>query len=162
MYGWIIFLHVISAFIFFMAHGISIGVALRLRRERQLDRLRMLLELSDASRMFVHPSLLVVLLSGIAGGFMLDWWRMGWIWVSLALLVLITLVMFRGVSPSFNKLRKAVGSPYREGGKKQPALEAAPAAEIEALITSGNMVVMTGIGIGIMAVIVYLMMFKPF
>ena len=162
MYGWIIFLHVVSAFIFFMAHGVSIGVALWLRRERQLERLRTLLELSDASRMFVHPSLMVMLLSGIAGGFMLNWWHMGWIWASLALLVFITVVMFRGMSPYFNKLRKAVGSPYREGRKKQPALEPAPTSEIEALLTSGNMVVMTGIGIGIMAIIVYLMMYKPF
>jgi predicted PurR-regulated permease PerM len=162
MYRWIIFLHVVSAFIFFMAHGVSIGVALWLRREHQLERLRMLLELSDASRRFVRGSLVVLLLSGIAGGFMLNWWHMGWIWVSLALLVFITVVMFRGMSPYFNKLRKAVGSPYQEGGKIRPALEAAPAAEIEALLTTGNMVVMTGIGIGIMVVIVYLMMFKPF
>jgi amino acid transporter len=162
MYRWIIFLHVVSAFIFFMAHGVSIGAALRLRREHQLERLRMLLELSDASRRFVRGSLVVLLLSGIAGGFMLNWWHMGWIWVSLALLVFITVVMFRGMSPYFNKLRKAVGIPYREAGKIQPALEAAPAAEIEALLTMGNMVVMTGIGIGIMVVIVYLMMFKPF
>jgi predicted PurR-regulated permease PerM len=162
MYRWIIFLHVVSAFIFFMAHGVSIGVALWLRREHQLERLRMLLELSDASRRFVRGSLIVLLLSGIAGGFMLNWWHMGWIWVSLALLVFITVVMFRGMSPYFNKLRKAVGSPYREGGKIQSAQEPASVTEIEVLLTTGNMVVMTGIGIGIMVVIVYLMMFKPF
>lgn len=162
MYRWIILLHVIGAFGFFMAHGISIAVALRLRHEHQIERLRPLLELSDISKMSARVSLLVILLSGIAGGFMLNWWRMGWIWVSLILLVLVTVVMMRGVSPYFNKLRKAIGSPYLEGGKRQPALEPAPAAEIEAMLKRSNFMGMTVVGLGILAVIVFLMMFKPF
>jgi hypothetical protein len=36
MYPVIIFIHVVSAFLFFMAHGVSIGIALWLKRERQL------------------------------------------------------------------------------------------------------------------------------
>src|SRR5689334_13584528 len=143
MYRWIILLHVISAFGFFMAHGISIAVALRLKYEHQIERLRALLELSDISKMSARVSLVVILLSGIAGGFMLNWWRMGWIWVSLALLVLITIVMTRGVSPYFNRLRKAVGSPYLIGMKRQPAQEPAPAAEIEALLSRPNFTGMT-------------------
>jgi amino acid transporter len=158
----VIILHLISALILFMAHGISIGVALWLRRERQPERLRALLELSESSKMPVRVSLVVLLLSGIAGGFMLNWWRMGWIWVSLALLVLITVVMMRGVSPYFNKLRKATGAAYTEGRKRQPAGEASP-TDLEALLgTAHHMTIMTVIGIGILAVIVYLMMAKPF
>jgi hypothetical protein len=162
MYRWIILLHVISALAFFMAHGISIAVALRLKHEHQIERLRALLELSDVSKMTARLSLIVLLLSGIAGGFMLNWWRMGWIWVSLALLVLITIVMMRGVSPYFNRLRKAVGSPYLIGMKRQPAQEPVPAAEIEVLLKGPNFMGMTIVGMGITAVIVYLMMFKPF
>lgn len=162
MYQWLILLHVISAFIFFMAHGISIGIALWLRRERLPERLRPLLELSNASRMVLHPSLGGLLLTGIAGGFMANWWRMGWIWVSLALMVVVTVVMIRGVSPYFNQLRKAVGSPYRETGKQYPAQEPAPAAEIEAMLNSAQMLPMAIVGVLILAFIVYLMMFKPF
>lgn len=162
MYQWIIFLHVISGFLFFMAHGVSIGIALWLRRERQPERLRPLLELSDASRRAVHLSLMVLLLSGIAGGIMLKWWRMGWIWVSLVLMILITVVMFRVVSPYFHRLRKAVGSPYKENGKQHPALPPASLTEIEAVLNSANMQGMAVIGIAILSFIVYLMRFKPF
>ena len=79
MYQWIIFAHVVSAFTFFMAHGVAIAVALRLSHERQTERLQVLLELSNLSRPASNISLIVLLLSGIAGGFIADWWRMGWI-----------------------------------------------------------------------------------
>jgi amino acid transporter len=162
MYRWIILLHVMGAFAFFMAHGISIAIALRLRHERQLDRLRALLELSEMSKVAVRGSLLVILLSGIGGGFMLNWWNKGWIWVSLILMILITVVMVRGVSPYVNRLRKAVGSPYLDGMRRQPAQEPAPAPEIEALLNTSQFMGMTVVGIGILVVIVFLMMFKPF
>jgi hypothetical protein len=162
MYQWIIFLHVVSAFVFFMAHGISIGVALWLRRERQPARLRPLLELSQASKMAVHVSVLLLLLSGIAGGFMGHWWRMGWIWVSLGLLVVVSIGMYSMGSAYFNELRKAVGSRYRQGGKLQPAQEPAAAAELEALLASPRMMVMAVIGLAAMVILIYLMMFKPF
>jgi hypothetical protein len=163
MYRWIIFLHVVSAIIFFMAHGVSIGVALRLHRERQPERLRPLLELSSASRMAVNGSLLMLLLTGVIGGFMLNWWRMGWIWVSLLLLVLLSVAMMRGMSPHFNALRKAVGSPYSEKGKRYAAQEPASDAEIEHLLQSAQqMRLVAAVGVAITIIILYLMMFKPF
>lgn len=162
MYQWIIFVHVVSALIFFMAHGVAMGVALRARRERQLERLRALLELSNASRRVSGIALLALLASGIAGGFMLNWWHMGWIWVSLVLLVVVSVAMSLGMTPYFNALRKAVGSPYQEGRKLHPAAAPASAAEIDALLDSSHMGMMAVIGIGILVVIVYLMMFKPF
>jgi hypothetical protein len=162
MYQWLILIHVVSSFLFFMAHGLSIGVALRLRYESQPDRLRALLELSEASRLSVRVSLIFVLLSGIGGGFMGNWWSMGWIWVSLGLMIVVTVVMMRGVSPYFHKLRKAAGSDYIEGGKKHPA-QPVNAAELETLLkTASHMQSMAAIGTGIMVVILFLMRFKPF
>jgi amino acid transporter len=93
---------------------------------------------------------------------MLNWWRMGWIWVALGLMLLVSVVMFRGVSPAFNRLRKAVGSPYTEGGKRHPAQEPLSAAELETLFGSLNMLPMVVIGVVILTAILYLMRFKPF
>ncbi len=169
-----------------MAHGISIGVALRLRHERQVEliitdsrvssakvalrlrherqveRLRTLLELSNSSRPAANVALLLLLLSGIMGGFMLNWWSMGWICVSLLLLVFISVGMMRGMSPYLNSLRKAVGSPYKEAGKLQAAQEPASADEIEALLDSAHFGMIAGVGIAIIVSILYLMTFKPF
>lgn len=38
MYQWIVLLHVIAAFTFALAHGVSAGVALKLRSEREIPR----------------------------------------------------------------------------------------------------------------------------
>ena len=46
MYPWINFLHIIGVFGFLMSHGVSAGVFLALRRERDSDRIRVLLELA--------------------------------------------------------------------------------------------------------------------
>src|SRR5690606_16855010 len=123
MYQLVIFAHVVSSFLFFLSHGVSAAVALALRRERRLERVRALLELSEASKRIMRPSLFGVLLSGIVGGFMLNWWQMGWIWLSLVLVIVISFGMMAMGTAHFNALRKAVGSPYREGGKQQPGGE---------------------------------------
>jgi hypothetical protein len=49
MYNWLVFLHVVSALGFMMAHGVSVSVAFALRRERHSERVRALLELSANS-----------------------------------------------------------------------------------------------------------------
>jgi hypothetical protein len=46
MYNWLVFLHVVSALGFMMAHGVSVSVAFALRRERHPERVRALLGLS--------------------------------------------------------------------------------------------------------------------
>ena len=48
-YPWVVFVHVIGAFGFALSHGVSAAVALRLREEREVPRVRALLELSSSS-----------------------------------------------------------------------------------------------------------------
>jgi hypothetical protein len=38
-YNWVVFVQVAGAFAFLLAHGVSAGVALRLREERELPRI---------------------------------------------------------------------------------------------------------------------------
>ena len=49
LYPWIVFTHVAGALVFAMAHGVSLFVALRLRHETELVRIRALLELSAST-----------------------------------------------------------------------------------------------------------------
>ena len=79
MYPWIVFLHVAGGFGFMLAHGASASVAFALRRERNLERLRALLDLSSGSFNVMYLSLLVLLAAGIVAGFMQKWWGQGWI-----------------------------------------------------------------------------------
>ena len=73
MYPWLVFLHVLGVFGFLMAHGISAGAAFALRRERNLERVRALLDLSSSSLGILHSSIMILFLTRIVIGFMGRW-----------------------------------------------------------------------------------------
>ena len=162
MYSWLVFLHVLGAFGFLLAHGSSAGVSFRLRRERNLERIRAYLELSTTSYGMAYSSLGILLLSGILSGFVGHWWGKGWIWTALLLLVVIMTAMSFMGREYHNRLRKAVGLPYDEKRKPQPPQPPATAEEIAALLALGRPMMLTLIGYGGLALILWLMMFKPF
>ena len=162
MYPWIVFLHVIAVFGFLLAHGASASVAFRVRSERNLDRLHALLELSGASQGVMYASLGLLLLTGIIAGFMGNWWSRGWIWLSLGLLIAIMVAMYALGSNYYGKVRKATGLEFMDGMKPHPPMEPVGAEEIDALLASGRPMLIAVIGFGGIAVIAWLMMFKPF
>jgi len=162
MYPWLVFLHVIAIFGFLLAHGASASVSFRLRSERNLDRLRALIELSAGSYGVMYASLGLLLLTGIIAAFMGNWWGRGWIWLSLGLLVAIMVAMTALGSRYYTQVRKAVGVEYMEGMKMQPPLDPASPEVIDALLARGRPMLIAVIGFGGIAVIAWLMMFKPF
>ena len=162
MYPLLVFLHVIGVFGFLMSHGVSAGVAYRLRAERNLDKVRALLELSAASYPVMYLSLLLLLVVGIVLGFMGSWWSRAWIWVSLVLFIAIFVVMGRFGSRVYGEVRKAAGLPYFDRGRPHPPIEPATSAEINALLDQGNPTLLMIVGFGGIVIIAWLMMFKPF
>jgi hypothetical protein len=62
----------------------------------------------------------------------------------------------------YTPIRKAVGLPYHHPEGDKPAGEPASQAEIEAAINASNPVLLGGISFALIAVILWLMMFKPF
>jgi len=162
MYRWIVFLHVLAALTFFLAHGTSAAVALRLKQEKEVQRIQALLEVSGSTLMAMFIALLVLLAAGITAGFMGGWWKSGWIWVSLALLIGIFAWMAIYSGQHYGPLRKAAGLPYRGGGKDQPAAEPLSDEEIVTLIHKTDPALLAAISGGVIAIILWLMMFKPF
>ena len=164
MYHWLVYIHVLATFAFLLTHGVSSVVALRLRRQRDPALARAWLQL-NASGGFVavfYGSLLTLLVSGVISGFMGDWWRDGWIWLSLALLIGIIAAMFVLGTRHYGRVRGALGLPYFDGRQEHPAGEPAPAEEIDALLAKAPAVTLAAIGFGGIALILWLMMFKPF
>lgn len=144
-----------------MAHGVSAAVSFALHRERNIDRVRALLDLSGSSINVMLGSLLLLLATGVINGFMGEWWSQGWIWVSLVLLIVLYGAMAGLGSRPLNELRLAVGLPSRYGND-QPRSEPAGAEELDALLNRINPMLLTVLGFGGIAVIAWLMMFKPF
>src|SRR5579885_3713341 len=82
MYQWFVFAHILGVFGYLLAHGTAAAVAFALPRQREVERVRVLLDLSRGVAMVAGVSLLVLLAAGIAAGFMGNWWGQGWIWAS--------------------------------------------------------------------------------
>jgi hypothetical protein len=162
MYRYIVFLHILGAFGFMLAHGASAIMAFKIRQEKNIERIRALLDLSGTSAIVMYLSLLILLIAGVVLGFMGRWWNRGWIWTSIGLFLVIGILMGILGQRYYHGLRKLVGLPYFEGSKEHPAIEPASQGEIEAKISEGRPVLLSVIGFGGIAIIVWLMMFKPF
>jgi hypothetical protein len=162
MYAWLVFVHVLGGFLFAMAHGASANVAFRLRHETSRERTAALLDLSTTYLNAMYLGLVVLLISGIVAGLMGNWWGRGWIWTALALLVAEFVAMFFMGTRPFARLRKAAGVPYFENMRPQPPAAPAADAEIAALAAAISPLPITVVGFGGLALIIWLMMFKPF
>lgn len=162
MYDIVIFLHIVGVFMFLLAHGASNAVAFALRKERNMERVRALLMLSPSTFGMMYGGLLLILITGIAGGFMLNWWGQGWIWASLVLFVVIFLAMSIYVSPYYGGLRKAAGLPYMEKMKIQNPQPSVSDGELADMLESPRGVHAALMGWAGLLVILALMMFKPF
>ena len=162
MYLWLVLLHVLGVFGFLMAHGISVSVAFTLRGERKLERIRALLDLSSSTLGMLHGSIMILFLTGIIVGFMGRWWGRGWIWLSLGLLIAIYVYMGIAASGFYGQVRKAAGLAYMQRFKPQPAVEPASVEELDTLLNQSRPVLLAVVGFGGLAVIAWLMMFKPF
>ena len=165
LYPWVVFVHVVGSVLFFIAHGTSMAVGFRLKRERDPARIRALLDLSSWS-LGVAPSiaLIVGVLAGIAAGIMGGWFGQAWIWIALVLLVAVSGYMTPMVAARLNVIRTAAGTQSMNPFSKKPAVP--PAAhdpvELERLIGAWNPVPAATIGLGGLVLILFLMLFKPF
>jgi len=161
MYEWVLFFHVVGALVFMMSHGVSIFVAFQLQQEREVDRIRALMDLSTLSLRGTWGSILLLLAAGIALGFMGKWWSHGWLWVSIGIIIIVAVSMFIISARAYYPLRTAVGLPD-PWTKTDELGEVADDDEIRTLIKAGHPQLMAIIGLGGLFIILGLMMFKPF
>ena len=158
---WLKLLHVAAGFAFALAHGVSAFAALKLRGEREPARVTALLDLSKFSLPISDLAILVLLASGIAAGFVGSYWGHLWIWVSIGVLVFLFIFMsIRGVQ-HHDAIRHALGLAGFYDKKDAPVPEADPAALVKAL-DSPRALELAAVGFIGLAVLLWLMVVKPF
>ncbi|HET9852649.1 MAG TPA: hypothetical protein VFP56_09115 [Candidatus Limnocylindrales bacterium] len=160
--GWIVFLHVLGAFMFVAGHGVSMFAVFAVRRESDRGRLAALLDLSGWSLAVAGIGLLILLISGIVAGIVLQSFGRWWIWISLALLVVIGILMTPIGGTYLRNLRVAIGQRPRNAKAGDPDPVPVGDGELAALQASNRPEQLLAIGAGGFIVIVYLMMFRPF
>lgn len=161
IYPWVVLVHVAAVVLTFFAHGASATAALRLRYERDPARIGALLDASAWSLGVAGIGLLVLLLSGITAGIMGGWWGRGWIWLSLALVIVISGLMTPLGSNYLSEVRRAIGQPTRDPKRDAAARPLSP-EELDLLLRSPKPGQAAAIGLGGLLVILWLMMLKPF
>jgi hypothetical protein len=155
MYEWIVLIHIVGVLGFMFSHGISAAMALRLRHERNPDRIRVMLQISSSSLGVFYVSTLLLLGGGIWAGFNGRWWGQGWIWVALGLFVANLIFMYVVPVPYYKKIREVMT--IEESGRSIVAPE-----QLDAMLRSNLPVIVTAVGLVSIVFIAYLMVIKPF
>lgn len=160
IYTWVVFVHVLGAFGFVLAHGTTAFVAFRVRAEREPQRIVALLDLSTLSMGLMYWSLAVLVAAGVAAGIMGGWFGQLWIWAALGVLVAVGVAMLVFGSRYYNRVRHALGQPA--WGREAPDPTPATPAELARLLDSRRPEAITAVGGVGLALILWLMVFKPF
>ena len=153
-YRWWVLLHLVGAFAFMGAHGVSIVVTFKVRKERDREKIRSLLQLSGSTVITLYISLALLLAGGIGGASQLHYWKYSWIRISLGLLIAITLIMGGMARPYYQKIKEA--TTMRPSGAPRISDE-----ELAAKLASPVPLINAGLGFAALFAILYLMIFKP-
>ena len=159
MYEWVIFVHIASILAFMLAHGVYVNAMWAMRGEPDPEHMLTFFNIVPPTTV-LRIVLAVVIVSGAVAGFMGDWWGSGWMWTSLILLILIAVAMWRFGGTYYGLIQMAAEAAVaaRTDDPRNPG----PQATYDAARRSWQVMGMSVVGLGGTAVILWLMMFKPF
>ena len=159
---WLVFLHVLSAITFFLAHGAAAAMVFKVRKETDYTRIRAMLDLSQSTFLVYIISFLAMGLTGLVMPFLIHIWGKVYIWLSIVLILFVVGWMGLVNEKQFKQLRRLVGLPYMQGSKDFPAEPPASPEAVAALLKKINPTQWVVVGYGIPMVVLWLMIFKPF
>jgi hypothetical protein len=159
MYNWLVFLHIFFAFLFMLAHGVHAAAMLSFRAE------------SDPERSLTHftivpaPTLIRVLtvlmgLPAIVAAFLSSWWSRGWVWASIGVFLGISFVMVKYGAGYYSLIERAAMDAIE--AKKTNTNLAVALKKFDDARRSPQAIIVSIVGIGGLAIILWLMRFKPF
>jgi hypothetical protein len=157
-YPWIVVAHVVFVIVAFGAHGYSAIAMLGVKRESERARLSALLGLSSTALVVAGITLLVAVILGIVAAAMGGHFGRLWPWVSIVVVVAVWVAMTPLAAGPMSGVRAVLGLPIRGKIIGPPGTDAELAAAQARIHPEGVAVV----GLGAIAVLVWLMELKPF
>ncbi|MBI2759689.1 MAG: hypothetical protein HYX49_13580 [Chloroflexi bacterium] len=159
MYNWLVFLHILFAFLFMLAHGVYAAVMLKFRTEPDPERsLTFFNVLSELTLMRVLMVLMGI--PAFVAAFLAGWWQKGWIWASVAVFLIVSYVMVKYGAGYYSVIESAalrLIEARKTGANPETALK-----EFDKARNAPHPIIVSIVGIAGLAVILWLMRFKPF
>jgi hypothetical protein len=159
MYNWLVFFHILFAFLFMLAHGVHAAAMLKFHGEPDPERSLSFFNVVPEPTLIRWLTVLLGLPAFLAA-YLAGWWAKGGLWASVVLFVIISFAMFQYGAGYFNLIEQAATrliEARRTGSNVDAALEAYEAAR-----GAPHAMVVSVVGILGLAVILWLMRFKPF
>jgi hypothetical protein len=158
MYIWVVYLHLVVIFIFLIQHAAEIWVSFKLREQKEpggIFATYSFMPANNVRNLRITYSLIII--TGIAAGFITSWWRQGWMWTALAVMIVIWIVM-RRVSSVYLYAVDAIAEHALKNSEDPSAMEKFR-SELQSRKEPELLSATSVIG-GL--IILWLMMFKPF
>ena len=159
IYPWIVIGHVFFVIVAFAAHGVSAFASFRIKRSTDRAELRTLLDLSATAIVAAGIGLLIVIVLGLWAAIIGGHLSRAWPWVSIVVLVVVTIAMTPLAANPMRAMRVSLGvGKDKSGAPLTPGTDADLAAAQAKLKPEATM----AIGVIGLLVLVWLMEGKPF
>jgi hypothetical protein len=158
MYQWLLFLHIGSVLVFMLAHGVQVTVTWKKRWEKDPARNQALFEALPGGTWTLRLPIVGVIGSGLILVAFLGVWTQWWIWLSLLLLIVIWVTMWRWGGGYYNLIQETAERAIAAAGTPD---EPAARADFDKARLDWRTPAMTVVGILGVAAILWLMIFRP-
>jgi uncharacterized membrane protein len=159
MYNWLVFLHIFFAFLFMLVHGAHAAAMLKFRGEPDPE-----LSLTFFSNVpdikYVRYLTIAMGVFGFAAAFITPWWKQVWVWFSAVVFLIISFVMYKYGAGYYGMISNAARR-LIEARKTNVNLSAAQ-KEFDDARNAPHAMIVSIVGIVGLAIILWLMRFKPF
>jgi hypothetical protein len=159
MYPWLLFAHIGSMLLFMLAHGVHAVVMLKWRQAEDPE-FGLTLFHGLPGPGLTRISLLAVIATGLVLGAMGDWFGHGWLWLSLGILVVQWVAMYRLGGEYFGLVQAAARDAVAERASGSGSTTALDVYRVTRL--GWRPAAMMIVGLGGVGVVLWLMIFKPF
>src|SRR5215216_6223468 len=146
----------------FPAHGTSATMTFQIRKETDFNRIRAMLDLSWSTQILMAVSFLIMGFTGLVMPFLIHIWNKGYIWLSIVLMLFVFIYMAMFNETHYKQVRRLVGLPYRKGNKEFPAESPSSPEDVANVLKKTSVTSLVIVGYVIPAIVLWLMVFKPF
>jgi len=162
LYPWVVTGHVLFVILAFSAHGVNAFAMYRVKREPDRARAAALLDESQFALVIAGILLLLAIVLGIVAAVMGSHFSRSWPWVAIVVLVVSIGIMTPLAATPLGRVRQALGMPSRMDRRGIAPPAPVGDAEYAAVRARLQPELVGALGILAIAILVWLMVAKPF